>query len=79
MTQPTREIAASGPNAEQIEYWNETTGPKWVALADDLDRMIGPLGERTTRFYDFSGTRFALVYESPDKGGTLKVTAIYLQ
>lgn len=40
---------------------------------------IGPLGERTTRFYDFSGTRFALVYESPDKGGTLKVTAIYLQ
>ena len=40
---------------------------------------IGPLGERTTRFYDFSGTRFALVFESPDKGGTLKVTAIYLQ
>jgi hypothetical protein len=40
---------------------------------------IGPLGERTTRFYDFSGTKFALVYESPDKGGTLKVTAIYLQ
>ena len=40
---------------------------------------IGPLGERTTRFYDFSGTRFALVYESPDKGGSLKVTAIYLQ
>jgi hypothetical protein len=40
---------------------------------------IGPLGERTTRFYDFSGTRFALVYESPEKGGSLKVTAIYLQ
>jgi outer membrane receptor protein involved in Fe transport len=40
---------------------------------------IGPLGERTTRFYDFSGTRFALVYESPEKGGAHKVTAIYLQ
>jgi hypothetical protein len=40
---------------------------------------IGPLGERTTRFYDFSGTRFALVYESADKGGAHKVTAIYLQ
>ncbi len=40
---------------------------------------IGPLGERTTRFYDFSGTRFALVYESPEKGGSHKVTAIYLQ
>lgn len=40
---------------------------------------IGPLGERTTRFYDFSGTRFALVYESAEKGGSHKVTAIYLQ
>ena len=40
---------------------------------------IGPLGERTTRFYDFSGTRFALVYESADRGGAHKVTAIYLQ
>lgn len=40
---------------------------------------IGPLGDRTTRFYDFSGTRFALVYEPTEKGGAHKVTAIYLQ
>lgn len=43
---------------------------------------IGPIGERTTRFYDFSGTHFALVFESPERGspgGALKVTAIYLQ
>jgi hypothetical protein len=40
---------------------------------------IGPVGERTTRYYDYSGTRFALVFESPDRGGSLKVTAIYLQ
>jgi hypothetical protein len=46
---------------------------------------IGPFGERTTRFYDYSGTRFALVFEAADKpgnkvaAGTLKVTAIYLQ
>jgi hypothetical protein len=40
---------------------------------------IGPLGERTTRFYDFSGTRFALVFESPSRSGDVKVTAIYLQ
>jgi hypothetical protein len=40
---------------------------------------VGPSGERTTRFYDFSGTRFALVYESAEKGGSHKVTAIYLQ
>jgi hypothetical protein len=37
----------------------------------------GPLGERVTRFYDFSGTRFALVFES--LRGTPKVTAIYIQ
>ena len=38
----------------------------------------GPLGERVTRFYDFSGTRFALVFEAPG-GGAPKVTAIYIQ
>jgi hypothetical protein len=38
----------------------------------------GPLGERITRFYDFSGTRFALVFESP-AGSVPKVTAIYIQ
>jgi hypothetical protein len=38
----------------------------------------GPLGERVTRFYDFSGTRFALVFESP-RGGAPRVTAIYIQ
>jgi SAM-dependent methyltransferase len=46
MTPSPRDIAHSGPNADQIEYWNETSGPKWVALADDLDRMIAPLGLR---------------------------------
>jgi SAM-dependent methyltransferase len=42
---PSRSLAASGPNAEQIEYWNEQSGPKWVALQDLLDSMISPLGE----------------------------------
>jgi len=36
---------AEGPNAEQIVYWNETAGPKWVALQDVLDQQIRPLGE----------------------------------
>jgi SAM-dependent methyltransferase len=42
---PPRSLPAAGPNAEQITYWSETTGPKWVALADLLDSQIGPLGE----------------------------------
>ena len=36
---------AAGPNAEQITYWNETAGPKWVALEEMLDAQIRGLGE----------------------------------
>lgn len=35
----------SGPNAEQIQHWNEIAGPKWVALQSLIDDQIGPLGE----------------------------------
>jgi len=38
-------VEAAGPNAGQIEYWNATAGPKWVAMQESLDRQIGPLGE----------------------------------
>ena len=38
---------ATGPNAEQIVYWNETAGPKWVALQELLDAQIAPLGLAT--------------------------------
>src|SRR5262249_60561758 len=37
-------MQATGPNAEQITFWNENAGPKWVALQDVLDQQIGPLG-----------------------------------
>ena len=37
-------IAADGPNAEQIRYWNETIGPRWVEQGDLLDAQIAPLG-----------------------------------
>ncbi len=33
------------PNAEQIEYWNERAGPRWVAAEALLDQLIGPLGQ----------------------------------
>ncbi len=32
-------------NAEQIAYWNEVSGPKWVDLADRIDAQIAPIGE----------------------------------
>ena len=37
-------LEASGPNAEQIRYWNETAGPKWVAMQAFIDEQIRPLG-----------------------------------
>jgi SAM-dependent methyltransferase len=37
-------LDALGPNAEQIRYWNETIGPRWVAMGDLLDAQIAPLG-----------------------------------
>lgn len=40
---------------------------------------LGPSGERTTRFYDYQGTRFALVFEAGARETAPRVTAIYLQ
>jgi SAM-dependent methyltransferase len=37
-------LAAAGPNAEQIRYWNETLGPRWVEQEAMLDAQIAPLG-----------------------------------
>src|SRR2546425_5777950 len=39
-------MPASEPNAEQIRYWNEAAGPKWVSFQKAIDGQIGPLGER---------------------------------
>jgi len=36
---------ATGPNAEQITYWNEQTGPKWVARQALLDGQLATFGE----------------------------------
>ncbi len=39
-------LAADGPNLEQIRYWNELAGPKWVASEAMLDGQIAPLGSK---------------------------------
>jgi SAM-dependent methyltransferase len=38
-------MEATGPNAEQIEYWNKQAGPKWVAEVTRMDALITPLGQ----------------------------------
>src|SRR5947207_1840418 len=39
-------MPAPEANADQIRYWNEAAGPKWVALHKVIDAQIAPLGER---------------------------------
>jgi SAM-dependent methyltransferase len=36
---------SEAPNAAQVEYWNQTMGPTWVELQDQLDGMIEPMGQ----------------------------------
>lgn len=36
-------MSESTVNEEQIEYWNVVSGPKWVAMQEDLDTQLGPL------------------------------------
>ena len=39
----------------------------------------GSLGERLTRFYEYAGSRFVVVFEALEREGEIKVAAIYLQ
>ena len=32
-------LEAEGPNAEQIAYWNEQSGPKWVRSPGSLSKL----------------------------------------
>lgn len=41
----TAPIAATGPNAEQIEYWNSAGAQRWVAQQNRIDATIEPFGE----------------------------------
>jgi len=40
------DMTATGPNADQITYWNDKAGPIWTSLQPMLDRQIAPLGVR---------------------------------
>ncbi len=38
------QIAATGPNADQIEFWNGDAAKRWVDLGEQMDAMLRPLG-----------------------------------
>lgn len=35
----------TGPNAEQIEFWNDRAGARWLAADVHLGRTLGPIGD----------------------------------
>jgi SAM-dependent methyltransferase len=37
-------VSESAANAEQVRYWNEVAGPRWVRFQERLDREIAGLG-----------------------------------
>jgi SAM-dependent methyltransferase len=37
-------LTPTGPNAEQIRYWNEVNAEKWIRFQRAIDEQIGPLG-----------------------------------
>lgn len=43
-TPDTQDAPESGPNASQVEYWNETKGPGWVAAQARIDGQVTPFG-----------------------------------
>ena len=49
--------------------------------AETLPQAVerAPNGERLTRFYEFGGERFVLVFEPTERKGEPRIAAIYLQ
>lgn len=43
------EIEATGPNAEQIKFWNDNAGRTWVTHQERMDRMLGNLGNAAVK------------------------------
>jgi SAM-dependent methyltransferase len=37
-------LESAGPNADQLTYWNEQGGPRWVRLQETLDEQLAPFG-----------------------------------
>jgi len=42
---PSPRLGATGPNADQIDYWNTEAGAKWVSLQQRLDTQLEMLGQ----------------------------------
>jgi hypothetical protein len=79
--------AVSVPILPFLDGKDVRVGETAAAVAERLGRAAevgrqvvdrGTLGERLTRFYEYGGARFILVFEPFEDRGELRVAAIYL-
>lgn len=57
-TTPPATLAATGPNADQIDYWNSDVGERWARYQDRLDAMLQPFSDAVLGLADIKpGTR----------------------
>jgi len=79
--------AVSVPVIPFIDGQEVRVGETMTAVAERLGRAAevgrqevdrGTFGERLTRFYDYAGSRFILVFEPAEQNGELRVSGIYL-
>lgn len=66
----------SSSNQEQIEYWNEKGGPKWVVHQEALDAQIGPHGDAVIEAAAIAPGEAVLDIGCGCGGTTLKVAAL---
>jgi hypothetical protein len=81
------ERAVSVPELPFLDGKDVRVGETMAAVATRLGRSAesgrqeidrGSLGERLTRFYEYAGARFILVFEPFERNGEMRVAAIYL-
>jgi hypothetical protein len=81
------ERAVSVPMLPFLDGKEVRIGETFSAVASRLGRAAesgrqevdrGSLGERLTRFYEYAGSRFILVFEPFERNGEARVAAIYL-
>lgn len=79
--------AVSVPVLPFIDGKEVRVGATVAAVAEILGRAAesgrqevdrGTLGERLTRFYEYAGSKFILVFEPFERNGDVRVAAIYL-
>ena len=66
---------SNSPNKEQIEYWSEQAGPKWVSDKAALDGMISPYGAAVMERAKLSGNESVLDVGCGTGQATLQLAA----